>query len=93
VDNCKNITSSQNSVRKKSFERTFTFSNCHIIGLDPSSLVLIVFGGIIVDRRTQQMNLVTQVVAEGKGRKFAVVAAKKRLVLQKYQKLLSYIPT
>jgi ribosomal protein S17 len=55
--------------------------------------VLIVFGGIIVDRRTQQMNLVTQVVAEGKGRKFAVVAAKKRLVLQKYQKLLSYIPT
>jgi hypothetical protein len=37
VDNWKNITNSQNSVRKK------VFSNCHIIGLDTGSLVLIVF--------------------------------------------------
>jgi hypothetical protein len=36
----KNITNSQNSVRKKSFGGTFTFSNCHIIGL---SLVLVLF--------------------------------------------------
>jgi hypothetical protein len=33
----------QNSVRKKSFGRTFSFSNCHILGLDTGSLVLIVF--------------------------------------------------
>jgi hypothetical protein len=44
VDNSKNITNSQNSVRKKSFGGTFSFSNCHIIGLDTGSLVLIVFG-------------------------------------------------
>jgi hypothetical protein len=31
VDNWKNITKSQNSVRKKSFGGTFCFSNCHII--------------------------------------------------------------
>jgi hypothetical protein len=43
VDNWKNITHSQNSVRKKSFGGTFSFSNCHIIGLDNGSLVLIVF--------------------------------------------------
>jgi hypothetical protein len=43
VDNWKNITNSQHSVRKKSFGGTFTFSNCHIIGLDNGSLVLIVF--------------------------------------------------
>jgi hypothetical protein len=43
VDNLKNITNSQNSVRKKSFEGTFSFSNCHIIGSDTGSLVLIVF--------------------------------------------------
>jgi hypothetical protein len=43
VDNWKNITNSQNSVRKKSFGGTFTFSNCHIIGSDTGSLVLIVF--------------------------------------------------
>jgi hypothetical protein len=29
---------SQNSVRKKSFGGTFSFSNCHIIGLDNGSL-------------------------------------------------------
>jgi hypothetical protein len=43
VDNWKNITNSQNSVRKKSFRGTFCFSNCHIIGLDGGNLVLIVF--------------------------------------------------
>jgi hypothetical protein len=42
VDNWKNITNSQNSVRKKSFG--VKLSNCHIIGLDNGSLVLIVFG-------------------------------------------------
>jgi hypothetical protein len=45
VDNWKNITNSQNSVRKKSFGGTFSFSNCQIIGLDTGSLVLIVFEG------------------------------------------------
>jgi hypothetical protein len=40
----KTLTNSQNSVRKKSFGGTFSFSNCHIIGLDNGSLVLIVFG-------------------------------------------------
>jgi hypothetical protein len=44
VDNWKNISNSQNSVRKKSFGGTFSFSNCHIKGLDIGSLVLIVFG-------------------------------------------------
>jgi hypothetical protein len=44
VDDWKNITNCQNSVRKKSFGGTFSFSNCHIIGLDNGSLVLIVFG-------------------------------------------------
>jgi hypothetical protein len=39
--NWKNITNSQNSVRKHG--GTFSFSNCHIIGLDTGSLVLIVF--------------------------------------------------
>jgi hypothetical protein len=34
---------SQNSVRQKSFGGRFTFSNCHIIGLDTGSLVLFVF--------------------------------------------------
>jgi hypothetical protein len=34
--------SSQNSVRKKSFGGTFTFSNCHIIGLDTVGLVFLV---------------------------------------------------
>jgi hypothetical protein len=44
VDNWKNLTN-QNSVRKKrSFGGTFSFSNCHIKGLDNDSLVLIVFG-------------------------------------------------
>jgi hypothetical protein len=42
--NWKNITYSQHSARKKSFGGTFSFSNCHIIGLDNGSLVLIVFG-------------------------------------------------
>jgi hypothetical protein len=32
-----------NSVRKISFGGTFSFSNCHIIGLGNGSLVLIVF--------------------------------------------------
>jgi hypothetical protein len=41
VDNWKNITNSQNSVRTKSFGGTFSFSNCRIIGLDTGSLVLI----------------------------------------------------
>jgi hypothetical protein len=41
--NWKNITNSQNSVRKISFGGTFSFSNCFIIGLDTGSLVLIVF--------------------------------------------------
>jgi hypothetical protein len=40
----KNITHSQNSVKEKSFGGTFSFSNCHIIGLDKGSLVLIIFG-------------------------------------------------
>jgi hypothetical protein len=39
VDNWKNITNSQNSVRKK-----FCFSNCHIIWLDTGSLVFLVSG-------------------------------------------------
>jgi hypothetical protein len=38
VDNWKNITNSQNSVRKKSFGGTFCFSNCHIIRLDTGGL-------------------------------------------------------
>jgi hypothetical protein len=38
----KNITNSHNSVRKKSFGGTFTFSNCHIIGLDTVGLVFLV---------------------------------------------------
>jgi hypothetical protein len=33
VENWKNVTNFQNSVRKKSFGGTFSFSNCHIIGL------------------------------------------------------------
>jgi hypothetical protein len=44
VDNWKKLTNSQNSVKKKSFGGTFSSSNCHIIGLDNGSLVLIVFG-------------------------------------------------
>jgi hypothetical protein len=44
VDNWKNITNSKYSVRRKSFGGTFSFSNCHIIGLDTGSLVLIVYG-------------------------------------------------
>jgi hypothetical protein len=44
VDNWNNIPNSQNSVRKKSFGGTLPFSNCHIIGLDNGSLVLIVYG-------------------------------------------------
>jgi hypothetical protein len=39
VDNWKNITNSQNRVRKKSFGGTFCFSNCHIIGLDTGGLI------------------------------------------------------
>jgi hypothetical protein len=37
-----NITNFHNSVRKKSFGGTFTFSNCHIIGLDTVGLVFLV---------------------------------------------------
>jgi hypothetical protein len=44
VDNWKNITNSQNRVRKKSFGGTFCFSNCHIIGLDTGGLVFLVSG-------------------------------------------------
>jgi hypothetical protein len=60
VDNWKNITNSKNSVRKKSFGGTFTFSNCHIIGSDTGSLVFIVFDsgldedGIYVPSSTRQ---------------------------------------
>jgi hypothetical protein len=36
VDNWKNMTNSQNSVRKKSFGGTFSFSNCHIIEFGPT---------------------------------------------------------
>jgi hypothetical protein len=43
VDSWKNIRNSQNVVRKKSFVGTFSFLNCHIIGLHSGSLVLIVF--------------------------------------------------
>jgi hypothetical protein len=42
VDNWKNKTDSQNSVRKKSFGGTFCFSNCHLIGLDKGGLVFLV---------------------------------------------------
>jgi hypothetical protein len=35
VDNCKKVTNSRNRVRKKSFEGTFCFSNCHIIAKIP----------------------------------------------------------
>jgi hypothetical protein len=45
----KNITNSQNSVRKKSFGGTFTFSSCHIIGLDTVGLVFLVSGTDIND--------------------------------------------
>jgi hypothetical protein len=44
VDNCNNITNSQNRVRKKSFGGTFCFSNCHIIRLDTGGLVFLVSG-------------------------------------------------
>jgi hypothetical protein len=44
MNNWKNIINSQNSVRKKGFGGKFTFSNCHIIGLDTGSLVQIVYG-------------------------------------------------
>jgi hypothetical protein len=40
VDNWKNITNSQNRVRKKSFGGTFCFSNCHIIRLDTGGSAL-----------------------------------------------------
>jgi hypothetical protein len=49
----KNIKNSQNSVRKKSFGGTFTFSNCHIIGLDTVCLVFLVSGhGIVLGHYT-----------------------------------------
>jgi hypothetical protein len=51
VDNWKNITNSQNSVRKKSFAGTFSFSNCHIIGLDKVDCLCVKlrrFGFVIV---------------------------------------------
>jgi hypothetical protein len=35
VDNWKKVTNSRNRVRKKSFGRTFSFSNCHIIAKIP----------------------------------------------------------
>jgi hypothetical protein len=41
VDNWKNITNYQTRKKaKKSFGGTFSFSNCHITGLDTGSLVL-----------------------------------------------------
>jgi hypothetical protein len=43
VDNWKNITNTQNSIRKKCFGGTLTFSNCHIIWSDTGKVVLIVF--------------------------------------------------
>jgi hypothetical protein len=48
VDNWKNITNSQNSVRKKRFGGTFCFSNCHIIRLDTGGLVFLVSGSTIL---------------------------------------------
>jgi hypothetical protein len=44
VCNWNNKTKSQNIVRKKSFGGTFTFSNCHIMGLHTGGLVFIVYG-------------------------------------------------
>jgi hypothetical protein len=44
VENWKNITNSQNSVRKNKFGRTFSCSICHIKELHNGSIVLIVFG-------------------------------------------------
>jgi hypothetical protein len=44
VDNWKNITNSQKSVRKKSFGGLFCLSNCHIIRLDTGGLVFLVSG-------------------------------------------------
>jgi hypothetical protein len=44
VDNWKNITNSQNRVRKKSFGGTFCLSNCHKIGLDTEGKVFLVSG-------------------------------------------------
>jgi hypothetical protein len=48
VDNWKNITNSQNSVRKRRFGGTFSFSTCHIKWLDNGSLVLNVFEYILM---------------------------------------------
>jgi hypothetical protein len=48
VDNWKNITNSLYSVRrKKVLEEHSLFLNCHIIGLDTGSLVLIVFVSVL----------------------------------------------
>jgi hypothetical protein len=47
VDNWKKLTNSLNRVRKKSFEGTFFFSNCHIIGLDTGGLVFFVSGSAL----------------------------------------------
>jgi hypothetical protein len=49
VDNWKNITNSHNSVRKKSFGGTFSFSNCQIIRLDTGGLVFLVSGRTLID--------------------------------------------
>jgi hypothetical protein len=44
----KDFEDSQKSVRKKVLEEHSLFRNCHIIGLDNGSLVLIVYGTIYV---------------------------------------------
>jgi hypothetical protein len=74
VNNWKN---SQNSVRKKSFGGTFSFSNCHIIGLDNGSLVLIVFVQIQILKNggksfqiTADFNLLYLIVKTGKYKSF-----------------------
>jgi hypothetical protein len=38
----------ESCVRKKSYRGTFSFSNCHIIGLDTGSLVLNVYAQTII---------------------------------------------
>jgi predicted transporter len=48
VDNWKNITNSQNSVRKKSFGETFSFSNCHISNLEAMLQMAKLFCKLIV---------------------------------------------
>jgi hypothetical protein len=66
-DNWKNIANSQNSVRKKSFGGTFSFSNCHIriIGLDIGSLVLIVFANLWLFLKNSQITNLANMTVVG----------------------------